>query len=153
METNADGECKSIHNDLVPKPQLPLTWESDTVPFCFPPITFSRTDSVQVLFHLYYEVLLTYFSSMNSKQFDFKLQPYLSTKVTEEKPGLIGRTRDRRSNYVKFVTHDAKEIPTTPHEHTIRYIQLKFVTEEQIRHMKQVEREKNFNINTNNMNL
>ncbi|KAK7580381.1 hypothetical protein V9T40_001010 [Parthenolecanium corni] len=111
METNADGECKSIHNDLVPKPQLPLTWESDTVPFCFPPITFSRTDSVQ---------------------------PYLSTKVTEEKPGLIGRTRDRRSNYVKFVTHDAKEIPTTPHEHTIRYIQLKFVTEEQIRHMKQL---------------
>lgn len=73
--------------------------------------------------------------------FYLKLQPYLVTKVNgENSTNLIGRTRDRRSNYVKFVSHEMKDVPNTPHEHTIRYIRLKFVSDEQIQLIKEVMR-------------
>lgn len=50
----------------------------------------------------------------------------------DETSAIIGRTRDRRSNYVKFVNHGETEVPTKPYPITLRYIQMKMVQENEI---------------------
>lgn len=66
------------------------------------------------------------------------LQEYLSKKTTDIGNSVIGRTRDRRSNHVIFVSHDLQEIPESPNPNTLRYIKLKLVNDEQILKMKEV---------------
>lgn len=62
----------------------------------------------------------------------------MTTKTTDTPGNVIGRTRDRRSNYVKFVNFDCAEVPDSPNPNTLRYIKLKLVDEEQIIKMKNV---------------
>lgn len=112
MERNALGNYESVYDSLLPNTIVPPCWLSEPCSSLLLPPVFSRTDSIQ---------------------------SYLSASKGEiETSNTIGRTRDRRSNYVKFVSHDQKEVPKAPYPITLRYIQLKLVNEEQILRIKEL---------------
>ncbi|XP_065203114.1 general transcription factor 3C polypeptide 5 [Planococcus citri] len=111
IEKDETGEMVCLHDQIVPTKLEPVSWLDEPTLSYLPPASFARIDTVQ---------------------------PYLSSRPTDDATHLTGRTRDRRSNFVKFVSHECKEIPDIPNANTLRYLKTKLITEEQILKIKEL---------------
>ena len=118
MSKNPNGSYKDITKQVdVPSVSVSreeLCTNSESTPVFLPPLAFSRTDQPQ----------------------DYFFRKEVRDKKITLPDHIIGRNREKRSNFNVFVTFNSENVPTKPHDSALKILKNNFVSKENLNKIK-----------------